>query len=170
MSVNHQRQCEKMGPCVQVCVFRETHWVYSMHDVMESLFLNVTTTKVTEILPSAAPIHMMWLKAPLQSFCEPRWLCAVVSLLKRDSCSNTQRWVRMLPIVPAQMPLSASDGWLNALFTWQTAACSMASSPPSGVSTFAEMRWRFITRVNSLMLPVMLRTWWKPWAGRQRIW
>lgn len=53
--------------------------------------------------------------------------------------------------------------------TWQTAACSMASSPPSGVSMLPEMRWRLITRVNSLILLVMLRTWWKPWAGRQRI-
>lgn len=53
--------------------------------------------------------------------------------------------------------------------TWQTAACSMASSPPSGVSMFPEMRWRLMTRVKSLMLAVMLSTWWKPWAGRQRI-
>lgn len=53
--------------------------------------------------------------------------------------------------------------------TWQTAACSIASSPPSGVSMFPEMRWRLIKRVNSLMFPVMLRTWWKPWAGRHWI-
>lgn len=53
--------------------------------------------------------------------------------------------------------------------TWHTAACSMASKPPSGVSMFPEMPcWRMM-RVNSVVLSVMESTCMKPCVGRHCI-
>lgn len=144
----------------------------SSNDLMENLFLALMTAMMFPWKRVClVPPYMAWL-SPSVSICDclrailQRW-CLLLNALA-ETAFSAESALSHCPRTKALLSVTQTAA-LKASFTWQTAACSMASSPPSGVSMLPEMRWRLIVRVNSLRFPVMLRTWWKPWAGRQRI-
>lgn len=56
----------------------------------------------------------------------------------------------------------------RCLLTWQSAACRMASKPPSGESRLPDTLWRPTSRWKASASPVRDSTWWKLKGGWQR--